>query len=186
MKALGRGSIASYLEIALNVVGILLWVALGGLIIGAASYAAFWALVGAGVFDPSEFEGELSVLIGLDGSLSWHLVTAAVLAGFVAIIGGLVIVGRLKSLYASFRSAQYFKKENATHLRVIWITMIAVEVSRYAIQAGAGLVFTAVGAAPKLSVNINLMSWTAILVLIAVSEVFREGARLREEQELTI
>ena len=32
--------------------------------------------------------------------------------------------------------------------------------------------------------HINLMTWAASLVLIVLAEVFREGARLREEQEL--
>lgn len=186
MKALGKGSMASYLEIALNVVGVLLWVALGIVMSAAFAYVTVWLLVGSGVLDPMALKRDLSALFGLDGSVDWQLLAIVLLAALVAVPGGIIIVGRLKALYASFRSAEYFKKENANHLRVIWITMIVVEVSRYAIQAGAGIVFSANGALQKLSVNVNLMSWVAILVLIAVAEVFREGARLREEQELTI
>jgi hypothetical protein len=32
----------------------------------------------------------------------------------------------------------------------------------------------------------DLSTWTSILVLIVLAEVFREGARLREDQDLTI
>jgi hypothetical protein len=31
-----------------------------------------------------------------------------------------------------------------------------------------------------------MMTWGAIVILIVLAEVFREGARLREEQDLTI
>ena len=34
--------------------------------------------------------------------------------------------------------------------------------------------------------SIRLSTWGSILILIVLAEVFREGARLKEEQELTI
>jgi hypothetical protein len=33
---------------------------------------------------------------------------------------------------------------------------------------------------------VNLTTWFAVLVIIVLAEVFREGARLRGEAELTI
>jgi len=32
----------------------------------------------------------------------------------------------------------------------------------------------------------DLSTWASILILVVLAEVFREGARLKEEQELTI
>jgi hypothetical protein len=34
--------------------------------------------------------------------------------------------------------------------------------------------------------RVDLSTWGSILILIVLAEVFREGARLKEEQELTI
>jgi hypothetical protein len=34
--------------------------------------------------------------------------------------------------------------------------------------------------------GVNLTTWFAVLVVIVLAEVFREGARLRSEAELTI
>jgi Protein of unknown function (DUF2975) len=198
MKALGRGSIASYLEIALNVIGVLLWVALGGVVLGAIIYVAALALASMGVLPDAIFEGGqgrirqngTDVNFNLDSGLAWQLVVPALLAAGVAVSGGIVIVRRLKKLFESFRSAEPFRKENATHLRVIWITMLGIELSRYALMALTGALIAAFGEPAgtdwKFSVHINLMTWAAILVLIVLAEVFREGARLREEQELTI
>jgi hypothetical protein len=198
MKALGRGSIASYLEIALNILGIILWVALGCLGLAAIGYAVVLALVSAGVLPKAVLEGGegrieregANVSFDIDGGLAWQVVVPALLAGFVAVGGGIVIVRRLKKLFESFRSAEPFRKENATHLRVIWVAMLVIELSRYALMALTGLLVATFGAPEgtdwKFSVNVNLMTWAAILVLIVLAEVFREGARLREEQELTI
>lgn len=182
MKALGRGSIASYLEIALNVVRVLLWAALGLVVV----VLVMSTLIEIGVLDREELARQSQIVVDIDRTVGWPMLIASFVAALIAISGGLIIVGRLKAVYATFRAGEYFKKENATNLRVIWLTMIGVELSRYAIQATAGALFLASGAKTELFLSVNLMSWTAILVLIAVSEIFREGARLREEQELTI
>jgi len=34
--------------------------------------------------------------------------------------------------------------------------------------------------------SLNLTTWFAVLVILVLAEVFREGARLRNEAELTI
>jgi hypothetical protein len=198
MKALGRGSIASYLEIALNVVWVVLWIAFGGVVLGALAYAIVAGLVSSGALPATIFEGAqggvdngvVRASFDLDAGLAWQLVVPTLLAALVAVAGGLIIVRRLKRLFESFRSAEPFRKENATHLRVIWVTMIVIELSRYGLMALTGGLIAAFGEPPgtdwKFRVNVNLMTWAAILVLIVLAEVFREGARLREEQELTI
>jgi hypothetical protein len=43
------------------------------------------------------------------------------------------------------------------------------------------------GVGPRpMGVNLDFTSWFAIAVLFVLAEVFREGARLRREAELTI
>jgi Protein of unknown function (DUF2975) len=198
VKALGRGSIASGLEIALNILWVILWVALGGVVLGALAYAVSMGLVAAGVLPAAILEGGRGQ-ITIDGSavsfdtdkgLAWQLVAPALLYLVAVISGSLIIVSRLRRLFASFRSSEPFRKENATHLRVIWISMIAIELSRNAALALAGVLIAAFGQPSglqgSLELKLNLSTWAAILVLIVLAEVFREGARLREEQDLTI
>jgi hypothetical protein len=38
----------------------------------------------------------------------------------------------------------------------------------------------------EVSLSVDPSTWGSILILIVLAEVFREGARLKEEQELTI
>ncbi|HRE44181.1 MAG TPA: DUF2975 domain-containing protein, partial [Terricaulis sp.] len=77
---------------------------------------------------------------------------------------------------------------NALHLRVIWIAMLVMEIARYALMALAGVLITVFepNVQANIELNVDLTAWASILILIVLAEVFREGARLKEEQELTI
>ena len=199
MKVLGRGSIASWLEMALNVVSVILWIALIGVVVGAIAFVVIMGLMAAGVIPATLFQGghghvahgaDADITFTMDKGMAWQVLGPTLLTAVVAVSGGLIIVNRLKRLFASFRSAEPFRKENATHLRVIWVTMTAIELCRYALLALTGLLIAAFGAPAGVDVSfnlhVNLMTWVAILVIIVLAEVFREGARLREEQDLTV
>ncbi len=201
MKALGKGSVASVVEMALTIAWILLWVALGLLVIAVLCYGAILGLSAAGMIDPSIFSDakDGGVQISTDhGSLvvydniaeAWPIVVPALLIGAVVVGGGLIIVDRLRRLFASFTSGEPFRRENATHLRVIWITMFAVEIARFVLMGVLAGVFAAIGTPeavdPNFNISVNISTWMSIAILIVLAEVFREGARMKEEQELTI
>jgi len=67
---------------------------------------------------------------------------------------------------------------------------MVLELSRYVIATFVATIVAIFGQpqATEIHVNapINLMTWGCIAILIAVGEVFREGARMKAEQELTI
>lgn len=203
MKALGKGSIASFVEVALLIawIGLLvvfvIWAAL------AVSYAVFMGLIASGHIDPNTLptppptfriqiagihNDALSDLQWTD----WHLIAFTLLVGTLAIVGSIIIISRLRRLFVSFRSGEPFRRENAQHLRVIWITMVVIELGRYVLLGGFGLLLgvfgvpESVGQASFSIDSDNFTTWLSILVLIVLAEVFREGARLKEEQELTI
>lgn len=200
MKALGKGSVASVVKVGLTIAWWVQWIALGFLAIAAIGYAGLLALISAGYIDANILTGgEGDLHVGADGfsvtydepgGATWPVVVPALLIGAVVLIGGIVIVGRLRKLFDSFTSGEPFRRENAAHLRAIWIAMLAVEVSRYLLLGVTGVLLatfgTPDGTTARFDADIDLTNWMAILVLIVLAEVFREGARLKEEQELTI
>lgn len=181
MKALGRGSLASYIKAALDVAGVLLWIAAIGLIAASAAYLTPLFLAGLRIIEtPAIFTGRLA----------WQSAVPALASGVVIVAGGLVIVRRLKAVFASFIEAQPFHRENADHLRAIWVTLLVMELCRIGVTLATGTVMMVAGppdgASMEARVRIDLTTWLAIGVLIVLAEVFREGARLREDQDLTI
>jgi hypothetical protein len=207
MKALGKGSVASIVQVGLSIAR---WVLLVAAVLWAAAtlaYAIFMGLDAAGVIDAASIpaveggqNGAISIQVsGFDPEAfralkwtDWQIIAPGLLAGIVGIVGSLIIVERLRKLFESFSSGEPFRRENAQHLRAIWITMVVMELSRYAVQAILGLalgVFGAPDSVGRASFSLssdNLSSWLSILILIVLAEVFREGARMKEEQELTI
>ncbi|MEJ0058263.1 MAG: DUF2975 domain-containing protein [Terricaulis sp.] len=185
MKVLGKGSVASIIKVALHVAGIFLWIGMIGLIVGIIGYAVALGLLLSGVIDVN-LPGE-----GAWDYLMWPIVVPALTIGAVAIGGSLLIVRRLRRLFESLTSGEPFRRENAEHLRVIWITMLVMEVARYVFGGAVLALIAAFGAPPDLDTHFeaeafDFAPWISILVIIVLAEVFREGARLREEQELTI
>jgi len=192
MKALGKGSIASIVRIGLVLAWWILW--LGAAIVG--GFGILLALISIGIMDPEVLSTQ-ERMIRIGGERvenlpdTWPVLVPAVLIAAVAIGGSLIIVWRLRKLFDSFTSGEPFRRENATHLRIIWITMLAIELARYALLAATAGVVAHYGQAEnvalrELRISAEPSTWGSILILIVLAEVFREGARLKEEQELTI
>jgi hypothetical protein len=201
MKALGKGSIASWVQVALVVAWYALWVAAVFLVLAAVGYCAVLLLIQNGVVDPSFLTGgDGEVRLGDEGGGSftltyddphgatWPVMLPFFLIGAVAIGGSLIIVWRLRKLFESFSTGEPFRRENANHLRVIWITMLAIEVSRIVLGGLTLGLLAAFGDTDNVSLSFegDPGTWGSILILIVLAEVFREGARMKEEQELTI
>lgn len=202
MRAFGKGSIASLIGIGLHISWIVLWACLGLLVVGGIGYGILLGLINAGMVDASILtggDGEMHVGSGsgnfhltYDGpnGATWPVVVPVLLIGAVALSGAIIIVGRLRKLMDNFVSGEPFAKANAQHLRVIWITMLVIEVARYLLMGLAGVLIATFGREvadnADISFRLDLSTWGSILILIVLAEVFREGARLKEEQELTI
>ena len=192
MRALGKGSVASLVKAALDVARWVLWLAAAALALAFVTYLGLLAATTAHFADPAllaQLGGHIKVS-GIElspANPSWPLFAWGFAVGAVAIGGGIVIVGRLRRLFEGFSSGEPFRKEYATHLRVIWIAMLVVEVSRMVLGLLLSVGLAAFDRVPlDLRIRVDATAWVSILVLIVIAEVFREGARLREEQELTI
>jgi hypothetical protein len=184
MRAMGPGSLSSFLKTVLDVIyfaligilGLMLLSAVGGVL----SYS-FWpensftwlqdAAAQLGVKE-SMSGGELFAVLGV--SLLYALFYIAAL---------IAILSRLRLIFTTLTAGDPFQPENIRRLQPIGFILAGMEVGRYLLKA------VLVAIAPEVTWKIdgfNITAWLAVLVVFVLAEVFREGARLRREAELTI
>ncbi len=85
----------------------------------------------------------------------------------------------LRKIVNTLMQGDPFVPENISRLRIMWIILAATEVFRMAIEL--------MGADGDASlINIRLGTWFMVFVIAALSEVFRHGAELRRDRELTV
>jgi hypothetical protein len=176
MRALGPGSVSSFLKIILDVVFVALAVSVG--------VAALLTLVGLALAaDPTLLGARVAADLAAQGLAAPGL--ALGLCATSLYIGGvLVIVGRLRRIFATLTAGDPFHPDNVRRLRTIGVMLGALELGRYPVAAlGAWLAPRETAAT---HVGFNVTAWFAVLVVFVLAEVFREGARLRREAELTI
>jgi len=191
MKALGRGSLASYVKIALDVAAVAFWIAAVAVALAAIGYAGLMIAIHGGMLTINILAVDSGR--GLIRNLTtthWQVAAPGLLAAGLIVGGGLIVIRRLKALFQSFSTGDPFAPGNSAHLRVIWITLACIELGRYAIAGLASLLVMAAGqpdaAHIKIGIRFDPMVWFMIAVVVVLAEVFREGARLKREQELTI
>jgi hypothetical protein len=174
MRALGPGSVSSFLKIILDVVFAALWIALG-----AAALMLLAALLFS--FNPDLFPqvlGKNVATLATRGPLF-----AGMLLVFGLYIGGvLVIVHSLRRIFVTLTAGDPFHPTNVGRLRLIGLMLAALEIGRYCVWA----VSTHLPWVKDVKPDFSLTSWFSVLVVFVLAEVFREGARLRREAELTI
>jgi len=169
------GLLASILGLALRALEILLWI------------LAFLALIASLLLIAASFG--VSVPQVNAEALSTPLAFMAAAIMIITIAAALIVVGRLRRIFKTVAEGDPFIEDNAQRLRVIWITLAAWELTRYAL-GGLAAVLAYVSDAPRwenaFRLDSALILWFAVLVIMVLAEVFREGARLRAEQKLTI
>jgi len=104
----------------------------------------------------------------------------------------MIVVHRLRRIFATLIGGDPFVPENVGHLRVIAFAIGAYQILSYATRGAVAMVLTLMdhpvegGAHLGISADINLGAWFAVGALLVFAEVFREGAKMRQEQKLTI
>src|SRR3712207_9165050 len=106
MRALGPGSVSSFLKIALDVAHVLLWLALIGVVLAALAVLVFQPIVASSIqLDNVDVNGETNPERVREFIRSPAI--PAVLAALALYIGGLVfIVRRLRRLFVTLRSVE--------------------------------------------------------------------------------
>ena len=177
MRTLGPGSVSSFLKVILDVFYYSLLTAAGGL-----GILAVGALLIS--FRPDLLHGTVNLDdFNVDGPWIGPVLAATLVGLDLYVAGAIVIVGRLRKIFQTLIAGDPFHPANVRRLRVIGGALAALEIGRYIASMVTRLMFH--GHA-QVSGGVNLTTWFGVLVIIVLAEVFREGARLRGEAELTI
>ncbi|MDP1630156.1 MAG: DUF2975 domain-containing protein [Caulobacter sp.] len=176
MRALGPGSVSSFLKFILDVAYYVLLVSLAGLAI--ISVAGLLLSFNPAFLRNLDVSGEAGKIVAKGPVL------AATLAYSVFYVGSLLaIIGGLRRVFATLTGGDPFHPDNIRRLRFIGFVLAGMELARHAFQAILGQMGAG---AEKGDDGVSVTAWFAVLVIFVLAEVFREGARLRHEAELTI
>ena len=114
--------------------------------------------------------------------------TLGLAIGEIALI--LWVMTQLRAVFRTLRDGQPFAASNATRVRRVAWALIGAEVLRaglvYFANSYAATHFVADGLRFDAAPHLNLFAIFNGLVILVIAEVFRAGARLDEEQSLTV
>jgi len=176
-RTLGPGSVASLLKVALDVAYLLL------MLITAVLLIAFVAAIFIPVANYNV------TVTDHDGGLQQPLTRPLLLFGLGALsawVGGfLLILRNLRLIFRTLTAGDPFRPENVRRLRAIGLTLATVTAGVWVAQ---GMVAARLvpGVMDPQGFGELLTPIFSVLVVFVLAEVFREGARLRRESELTI
>jgi DUF2975 family protein len=176
IRALGPGSVSSFLKVILDVFYVVLWI-----------FGLLFAAIVLGLllisFDPQVLPAAILAHAQIMGHAP-GLGAALRLAGVeLSLICVLVIVQRLRRVFGAMTAGDPFHPDNVRRLRVIALMLALIEIDNYVFSALDRFVL---GGGLHATFSLNLTAWFAVLVIVVLAEVFREGARLRRDAELTI
>lgn len=177
VRTLGPGSISSLLKIALDAAFVLLALITGLMLI----------LLVVGLFIPID---NLNITVSDSESARQLPLTRALLVfglgAISAYFGGfLLILRNLRKVFRTLSMGDPFRPENVSRLRQIGL-ILAVVTGGVWVTQGLVAARLAPGVMEPQGVSDLLTPVFSILVVFVLAEVFREGARLRRESELTI
>lgn len=177
MRAFGQGSLSSFLKTGLDVVVWALWLALG-----ATTAALAVALLAQPFIGASEPAGRFAALARFlrRGPVVFGLLLAADLYWGAL----LAVADRLRRVFETLIAGRPFDLRNVRRLQEIGLALLVLQFAGYALAVTAPL---ALGAGKRPAGDGAAVSgWFAVLVVFVLAEVFREGARLQAEAELTV
>src|SRR5688572_15931852 len=120
MRALGPGSVSSFLKIILDVVYFALWVGLA--ILAVVTLVALLFSFNPGLFSSVRLDGD-------DGDIAGRapLMTAALIAYALSLAGVQVIVHSLRRIFTTLTAGDPFHPDNVNRLRLIGLMLAALE-----------------------------------------------------------
>jgi hypothetical protein len=116
------------------------------------------------------------------GLVVWGALLVILLAGFGWLLVLLIILTELRRVFAALARNEVFERRNARRLRTVGFGLVALEL----LGGLAGAAAPLFEGEQNWRLPFNPTGWFAIAVVFILAEVFREGARLRRQSELTI
>lgn len=179
MRATGRGSISSLLKVAVDVVWVLSCALLGFI----------WIIAGFSIYNLATGDLLLPVFERIVVSTPRDLVVWS-LNGSILCICIMVICAYLRGVFETLVARDPFVPENAKRFTAIGIVLAVMEGASMIVTATASLLLLSFGLAGEAGGftlgRMNWAVWVAVLTLLVLAQVFREGAAMREEQKMTI
>jgi hypothetical protein len=183
----GQKSLSSGLATALKVAAVILTVAFALAATAAAVGIPLCILVATHVVSAQVLNGPGYNMLSTWTTAIPYLIYAAVTTG-----GALLIVRRLRRVFASFVADDPFARDNAAHLRTIWVTLVVIEITRIVGFVCAHTLTTVFASSAEvvfpheLEDPLDLVRLFLIFVVLILAEVFRKGTQLRDETQLTV
>lgn len=173
MKLVGKGSAASGLRWFLGAANVFVTI---GLVLVAISVVVslvspdYWA-----GFRDGFNAGTDTVTVDIEGR--WDTLVALPTLGFVWLI-----INRLRAILAAVNVGDAFEYPNVQRLRVVGWGLIGLQLTSYVETVGRP--FVEGGARAEFDLNGDM--WIAILVVFILAEVFRQGAQMRDDAQMTV
>jgi len=178
MSATGRGSISSLLKVAVDV----LWV------VACAALGFIWIIAAFAIY--SLLTGNSTFLNFKDYQLTTgRALTIWIAAGSIVSISIMIVCAYLRGVFETLVARDPFVPENAKRFTAIGIVLVVMEVLRMFLGMIVNIafgVFSSTGEPIPWFPTFNWPVWIAIITLLILAQVFREGAAMREEQKMTI
>ncbi len=173
MRFLGPRSISSLLKTALDVV-----------YFGLFSLVVALILVAVSLLIVPNLAAEVARRLNLALEMSASSQAVMLLAFAVSLSGYLLIMHWTRQVFSTLAEGDVFHPDNTRRLRWIGFGLAGVEVFGYLFRAVAEGVFH-LRFEPVYGLR-AVTAWFSVLVVFVLAEVFKEGARLRQEADLTI
>ena len=173
MSKQARNSMAAVMTVLVTIV---MWMtAIIGIVFLASVGAAIIAFHNGGSIDA------LNISV-TDGTDSLPALVAGLIGGLVVIPAIIYVCIQLRRILATLAEGDPFVPENAVRLTRVAATIAVTQLLRIAVALVIGLNFDQT----KIDFNLDLIAWASVAALFILSQVFREGTRLRDEEKMTI
>lgn len=184
MRALGPGSLSSFLKVALDLAYWVLWVTLALTVL-----LVFAVIIVTPLIPLNNLDADFSINGDSDPETLRRFIRGPAIpltmTAVAMYLGGLVvIVGRLRQIFMTLTRGDPFQPLNVSRLRVVGLALGGLEIWNSIVPQLVREVL--LGGEDDSGRGFSLTGWFAVLVVFVLAEVFREGARLRREAELTI
>jgi hypothetical protein len=173
MKLIGRRSVASVLRWVLGFVNIVV----------AFAVIATGLMLAASLVMPDFGAGFIDALA--DNEAGWRTLMlnerATFLAAFVATLSTWWVLNRLRRMFLAVNQGDAFERANVGRLQGVGLGLIGVQISAFI------LAWTVPeGIIDDLDYSVDLGAWLGILIVFMLAEVFRQGAAMRDDQQMTV